>query len=80
MIYGTATYYGHLRFEPPDDDAQAAEIAARRPTEASYLAGLGAALAGAGAGAGGTGDDGSAGGAADGGRGKRGTGAAGAQA
>jgi hypothetical protein len=55
MIYGTATYYRHLRFEAPDDTDQAAAIAARRPPESTYLAGLDAALAGAGAGTGGTG-------------------------
>ena len=46
MIYGTASYYGHLRFEPPSDTAQASEIGARRPTEGTYLAGIDAALAG----------------------------------
>jgi Thioredoxin-like [2Fe-2S] ferredoxin len=55
MIYGTATYYRHLRMEPPDAGEQAAALAARRPTESTYLDGLAAALAGAGAaGAGGT--------------------------
>ncbi len=48
MIYGTASYYGHLRFEPPGDTGQTAALAARRPAEASYLAGLDAALAGGG--------------------------------
>ena len=48
MIYGTASYYSHLRFEPPGAGAQAAELAERRPTEATYIAGLAAALAGAG--------------------------------
>jgi len=46
MIYGTASYYGHLRFEPPANAAQASETAARRPAEDAYLAGLGASLAG----------------------------------
>ena len=46
MIYGTASYYRHLRFEPPDDATQASEIADRRPTEDTYLAGLDASLAG----------------------------------
>ena len=46
MIYGAASYYRHLRFEPPDDAPQAAEIAQRRPNEATYLAGLDASLAG----------------------------------
>ena len=30
MIYGTASYYGHLRFEPPAATAQASEVSARR--------------------------------------------------
>jgi ferredoxin len=46
MIYGTASYYRHLRFEPPADVTQASEIADRRPTEGTYLAGLEASLAG----------------------------------
>ncbi|MFL5726976.1 MAG: NAD(P)H-dependent oxidoreductase subunit E [Chloroflexota bacterium] len=51
MIYGTASYYRHLRFEPPDDGRQAAELAARRPSETTYLQGLEAALAGGAGGA-----------------------------
>jgi ferredoxin len=46
MIYGTASYYGHLRFEPAEDTDQAAAVAAHRPTETTYLAALDAALAG----------------------------------
>jgi hypothetical protein len=46
MIYGTASYYRHLRFEAPDDVTQASEIADRRPTEGTYLAGLDASLGG----------------------------------
>ncbi|MES1239522.1 MAG: NAD(P)H-dependent oxidoreductase subunit E, partial [Chloroflexota bacterium] len=49
IIYGTATFYGHLRFEPPAaraDQAAAAPMAVRRPTEASYVDALGAALGG----------------------------------
>ena len=46
MIYGTASYYRHLRFEPPADAVQAAALDARRPAEATYLAGIDAALAG----------------------------------
>jgi hypothetical protein len=46
MIYGTATYYGHLRFEPPSDTVQAEAMTARRPPESAYLAGLNGALAG----------------------------------
>jgi ferredoxin len=42
MIYGTATYYRHLRFEPPAADAPGA----RAGGESSYLAGLDASLAG----------------------------------
>jgi ferredoxin len=40
MIYGTATYYSHLRFEPVEASAQAAALDARRPSETSYLAAL----------------------------------------
>jgi hypothetical protein len=46
MIYGTASYYRHLRFEPPEDERQAREIAARRPAERRFLAGVDAALSG----------------------------------
>ena len=46
MIYGTATYYGHLRFEPAADTHQAAAVDRNRPPEASYVAALGASLAG----------------------------------
>jgi len=46
LIYGTASYYRHLRFEPPGRARQAAAMDARRPAEADFLAGLGAALAG----------------------------------
>jgi hypothetical protein len=46
MIYGTATYYAHLRFEPPAATEQAAAVAAHRPTESTYLAGLDASLSG----------------------------------
>jgi ferredoxin len=52
MIYGTATYYRHLRFEPPADTEQSAEIAARRPSEVTFMAGLDAALSGGGNGSG----------------------------
>ena len=47
-IYGTATFYRHLRFEPPIAAEQAAAVAAHRPTETSYLAALDAALGGGG--------------------------------
>ena len=45
-IYGTASYYGHLRFEPPSSKAQAKEVRARRATDDSYLEALGASLGG----------------------------------
>jgi hypothetical protein len=47
MIYGTATYYAHLRFEPVEATHQAAAVDARRPPEATYLTALDAALDGA---------------------------------
>jgi ferredoxin len=47
-IYGTATYYGHFRFEPATATDQAAAVARQRPTEATYLAALDAALTGGG--------------------------------
>jgi len=46
-IYGTASYYGHLRFEQPSAKAQAAEVSARRASDDTYLAALGASLGGA---------------------------------
>ena len=47
LVYGTASFYGQLRFaDPAADGAAAAAEAARRPTDAGYLAGLGAALGG----------------------------------
>ena len=46
MIYGTASYYGHLRFEPPAATEQAAEVSARRPGDAAFVDALGAALGG----------------------------------
>jgi ferredoxin len=45
-IYGTATYYSHLRFEAPSATGQAAAVTSRRPPESAYLEGLGASLAG----------------------------------
>lgn len=47
MIYGTASYYRHLRFEPPTDATQVAEVSARRPGDEAYVAALGGALSGA---------------------------------
>ena len=46
MIYGTASFYGHFRFEPPAHAEQAAAMNARRPAEAAFLAGLEASLGG----------------------------------
>ncbi len=46
MIYGTASYYAHLRFEPPTATTQAAAMDANRPSEATYLAAFDAALGG----------------------------------
>ncbi len=46
MVYGTATYYSHLQFEPESATAQAAAVAAHRPPESAYLAALDGALAG----------------------------------
>jgi ferredoxin len=46
FVYGTASYYRHLRFEPPGATEQAAAIEAHRPSEASYLAALDTALVG----------------------------------
>ena len=46
VIYGTATYYAHLRFEPPDAKTQTAALLARRPPDAAFVDGLGAALGG----------------------------------
>jgi len=47
-IYGTASYYSHLRFEPPGNTAQAGAVDANRPSEAAYLSALQASLGGAG--------------------------------
>ena len=49
MIYGTATYYRHLRFEPPAGAASpmaATTAAAREGRETAFLAGLDASLRG----------------------------------
>ncbi len=51
MIYGTASYYAHLRFEPPTATEQVAAVNAHRPPETAYLSALDASLArGSGAG------------------------------
>jgi ferredoxin len=47
MIYGTATYYSHLRFEPETATVQAAAMDGYRPSEATYLTALETALTGA---------------------------------
>jgi ferredoxin len=44
MIYGTATYYRHLRFEPPEVVDAPAAGAAQRVVEDAYRAGLEASL------------------------------------
>lgn len=46
MIYGTASYYAHLRFEPPTATAQTAAVDAHRPSELAYLGALDASLGG----------------------------------
>ena len=48
MIYGTASYYAHLRFEPPTATDQVAAVDQHRPAESSYMTALGAALEGGG--------------------------------
>ncbi|MBA2700520.1 MAG: NAD(P)H-dependent oxidoreductase subunit E [Chloroflexi bacterium] len=44
MIYGTASFYRHLRFEPESAAVQAAAVANERPAEDRYLAAIEAAL------------------------------------
>jgi hypothetical protein len=46
MIYGTATFYAHLRMEPAASVEQARAVDEHRPAESTYLAGLDAALDG----------------------------------
>jgi ferredoxin len=46
QIYGTASFYGHFRFEPTADVVQANALAARRAGDAAFVAGLGASLSG----------------------------------
>ncbi|HUQ44827.1 MAG TPA: NAD(P)H-dependent oxidoreductase subunit E [Candidatus Limnocylindria bacterium] len=43
-IYGVASFYRHLRFEPPTATAQASAMSGRRPSDAAYLDALGASL------------------------------------
>jgi ferredoxin len=45
-IYGTASYYGHLRFEPPSAKGQAKAVRARRASDDGYLEALGTSLRG----------------------------------
>ena len=45
-IYGTASFYAHLRFEPAASAEQARSVDEHRPAEATYLAALDAALHG----------------------------------
>jgi ferredoxin len=45
-LYGTATYYSHLRFSPASAKQQAAAEAARRPADPGYVTGLSASLRG----------------------------------
>jgi ferredoxin len=44
MIYGTASYYRHLRFEAPADVVQAKALGERRIGDHAYVDALGAAL------------------------------------
>jgi ferredoxin len=46
FIYGTASYYGHLRFERPNDAVQAAAVEANRPGDGAFVTGLDLALRG----------------------------------
>jgi ferredoxin len=48
MIYGTASFYGHLRFEPAASVEQAQAMDDHRPAERTYLAAFEAALDGSG--------------------------------
>ena len=45
-IYGAASFYSHLRFEPPMATVQAAEMNARRPSDDAYLGAVGSSLGG----------------------------------
>ncbi|HEY2888342.1 MAG TPA: hypothetical protein VGJ17_06980, partial [Candidatus Limnocylindrales bacterium] len=49
MVYGTATYYDHLRFEPPVPSKAAPT--GREAVEGDYLSGLDQAISGSAAGA-----------------------------
>ncbi|HET7727246.1 MAG TPA: NAD(P)H-dependent oxidoreductase subunit E [Candidatus Limnocylindrales bacterium] len=60
MIYGTASYYRHLRFESPEDAIQSASLDVRRPHERAFAGALDAALVGGRGTGGAPGADGSA--------------------
>ena len=44
MIYGTASYYGHFRFEPPAVDTVPPAGMAQRAAEAGFRSALDASL------------------------------------
>ena len=46
QLYGTATYYSHLRFVPASSKEQTAAVSARRPADPGFVAGLSASLHG----------------------------------
>ena len=46
ILEATQAHYGHLHFESPQAEAQVAAMAARRPSESTYLDRLGASLDG----------------------------------
>ncbi|HEU4671935.1 MAG TPA: NAD(P)H-dependent oxidoreductase subunit E [Candidatus Limnocylindrales bacterium] len=46
MLYGTASYYRHLRLDPPARAETRRAFDEHRPSEGAYLSGLGAALGG----------------------------------
>jgi ferredoxin len=46
MLYGTASYYRHLRLDPPTDNVARRAFDEHRPAESAFLAALGASLAG----------------------------------
>jgi ferredoxin len=46
MLYGTASYYRHLRLDPPTDPAARTAFDEHRPSETAFLAALGSSLGG----------------------------------
>jgi ferredoxin len=46
MLYGTASYYRHLRLDPPTDETARRAFDEHRPSEATFLAALGSSLSG----------------------------------